>query len=160
MGDWLYDSYGDYIVSARRRMSDAWELLEDPTYRPDERRARERHLATACYLAGYAVECELKAYIICTVSTRCSFTEAIQRRRITGLGGRDGHNIGRLWRASTLDGALPPELREDLGTLTGRWSVDLRYRGRFDLPKSQVRERVKSVERLYGWLVERRREAE
>src|SRR5438270_7888255 len=54
----------DYIKCAPRRLKDAEELLELPTADPQRSDADRRHLRGSMYLAGYAVECLLKAYLI------------------------------------------------------------------------------------------------
>ena len=59
-----FDSETAYIKSGTRRLRDAEELLEPPTLDPKERGAETRHLSGAVYLAGYGVECLLKAYLI------------------------------------------------------------------------------------------------
>jgi hypothetical protein len=58
------DTIRDYRRSAQRRLEDAQELLEPRTWEPQRSDADQRHLRTAMYLAGYAVECLLKAYLI------------------------------------------------------------------------------------------------
>ena len=56
------DTIQDYRRSATRRLEDAKELLEPPTLDPQRSDADRRHLRGAMYLAGYAVECLVKAY--------------------------------------------------------------------------------------------------
>ena len=58
------DTIQDYKRSAVRRLEDAKELLENPTLNPQRSDADSRHLRGAMYLAGYAVECLVKAYLI------------------------------------------------------------------------------------------------
>ncbi len=58
------DTVQDYRRSAARRLEDARELLEPPTLDPQRSDADRRHLRGAMYLAGYAVECLVKAYLI------------------------------------------------------------------------------------------------
>ncbi len=58
------DTIQDYKRSAVRRLEDAKELLEAPTLDPQRSDANYRHLRGAMYLAGYAAECLLKAYLI------------------------------------------------------------------------------------------------
>lgn len=79
-----FDSIGDYVKAGPRRLADAKELLEQPTLEPDAPDAAHRHLRGAVYLAGYAVECALKAYIISRAPPAQRFLEAIERRRQEG----------------------------------------------------------------------------
>lgn len=58
------DTIQDYRRSATRRLEDAKELLQPPTLDPERSDSKRRHLRGAMYLAGYAVECLLKAYLI------------------------------------------------------------------------------------------------
>lgn len=58
------DTVQDYKRSAFRRLEDARELLEAPTFDPQRSDASRRHERGAMYLAGYAAECLLKAYLI------------------------------------------------------------------------------------------------
>jgi HEPN domain-containing protein len=56
-----YETLSDFKQSGRKRLADAYELLEPPTR--DKRRSRQ-HNDGAVYLAGYALECALKAFLI------------------------------------------------------------------------------------------------
>lgn len=58
------DTIHDYKRSAARRLEDAKELVEAPTFDPQRSDAEYRHLRGAMYLAGYAAECLVKAYLI------------------------------------------------------------------------------------------------
>ena len=58
------DTIQDYKRSAVRRLEDAKELLEPPTLDLTRSDADRRHLRGAMYLAGYAAECLVKAYLI------------------------------------------------------------------------------------------------
>ncbi len=58
------DTIQDYKRSAVKRLEDAKELLEPPTFDPQRSDADHRHLRGAMYLAGYAAECLVKAYLI------------------------------------------------------------------------------------------------
>ncbi len=54
----------DFVKSSPRRFQDALELMEQPTASGTRSDAATRHLRGAMYLAGYAVELLLKAYLI------------------------------------------------------------------------------------------------
>jgi hypothetical protein len=56
--------FSDYVKSAARRLKDAEELLQPPNADPQRSDADRRDLRGAMYLAGYAVESLLKAYLI------------------------------------------------------------------------------------------------
>ncbi len=60
----VHDRLSDFVKSGPRRLKDAEEMMEPPTADAARSDARIRHLRGAMYLAGYAVECLLKAYLI------------------------------------------------------------------------------------------------
>ena len=92
-----------WAAVATERQSDARAL--------SEQRAES---VGAAYLAGYAIECALKAYL--------------QRAGIRfPKAGREGHNLKGLWRAS---GFRLRDLADHAGTkgyFINCWSTDLRY---------------------------------
>lgn len=59
-----FDALSDFAKSGPHRLKDAEELMEPPTADAARSDAATRHLRGAMYLAGYAVECLLKAYLI------------------------------------------------------------------------------------------------
>jgi hypothetical protein len=65
-----FDSLADFVKSGPRRLRDAEELLETPTLFPHEAGSASRHLRGAMYLAGYGVECLVKACIIARAGER------------------------------------------------------------------------------------------
>ncbi len=72
------DRLSDFLKSGPQRLKDAEELMEKPTADAERSDADTRHLRGAMYLAGYAVECLLKAYLI--EQERCqSLTQARTR---------------------------------------------------------------------------------
>ena len=58
-----FDGISQLVKSGPRRGGGADELMQAPTLRPHEGDALTRHLRGAMYLAGYAIECLLKAYL-------------------------------------------------------------------------------------------------
>ena len=60
----IRDRLSDFVKSGPRRLKDANELMEMPTADAQRSDAKNRHLRGAMYLAGYAIECLLKAYLI------------------------------------------------------------------------------------------------
>ena len=59
-----FDRRSDYAKSGLHRLRDAEELMQTPTFLPNESGAKTRHFRGAMYLAGYGVECLLKSYLI------------------------------------------------------------------------------------------------
>ena len=59
-----HDGISEYLKAGLHRLRDAEELLQEPSIILKESGADTRHLRGAVYLAGYAVECVLKAYLI------------------------------------------------------------------------------------------------
>lgn len=80
------DTIKDYRRAATRRLEDARELMELPTLDSQRSDADQRHLRGAMYLAGYAVECPLKAYLIqqtnapTLIKARAALNEQRQRQ--------------------------------------------------------------------------------
>ncbi len=64
------DTARDYRRAAQSRFQDARELMQPPASDAERSDAARRHLRGAMYLAGYAVECLLKAYLIQQVNTQ------------------------------------------------------------------------------------------
>jgi hypothetical protein len=123
----------DYLKAAPKRLDDARELLEAPTWRADREDALHRHLRAAVYLAGYVVECALKAYIISRVPGARSFEEAVTRRRADGeadlhFTGRRAHDLRALRRATDLDPVLDrTETIRKAWARCQKWDPDWRY---------------------------------
>lgn len=80
------DRLSDFVKSGPLRLKDAIELMEMPSSDTQRSDAAKRHLRCAMYLAGYAIECLLKAYIIEYENCQ-SLTEAQERinnKRMSG----------------------------------------------------------------------------
>jgi hypothetical protein len=155
-----FDTLSDYLGAGRMRVVDAQELLQPPTFLPEDRAALTRHLRGAVYLAGYAVECALKAYII-TESETETFSEAISARCEAGenldFHGRRGHNLPLLMRASGLMPAVemdPVLLRAWQYCLN--WGPDERYK-RLWTGRMDARQRVMAMARVSEWIDEQRK---
>lgn len=155
---WHHDTYGDFVESGNRRLADAWELLEMPTWEPTAARADTRHLAGAYYLAGYAVECALKSYIICMEDTRLSLSQVIAKSEQGERLARDPHNLSRLLAATDLGGELATQadLQRCWGTVSGRWRTDLRYQRKLRPSRGEARKWVTAVDKLHRWIDSRR----
>lgn len=155
-----YDGISHYLKVAPRRVQDAEELLQHPSLNPNERGAEVRHLRSAMYLAGYAVECVLKAYLISHEPPAQSLAEVLKLRgergkRIANLLGYEGHNLVLLLSLTDLEASLDthPERKKDWGVCL-KWRSDWRY----DSTSPKVTDAevfVRSVRRLHDWVTAR-----
>jgi HEPN domain-containing protein len=152
-----FDRITDYIKAAPRRLADARELLQDPTYDRDAPDAQHRHLRGAVYLSGYAVEFALKAYIISRTPGCQTFAEARKLLNLD-LDGARSHNLRLLARATDLEGAL--------NNLSGvsqhwircwKWRPDQRYDGTHMTCKSDAKGIVDAAETIWRWVEQQRR---
>jgi hypothetical protein len=167
---WRYDRKTDYIKAGRMRLADARELLEAPTSSESAEEPRlphrgSRHLRGALYLAGYAIECALKAYIVAATGDSGSFTEAMDGRTSAGDSRlsqwrRQAHNLWFLWHVSELERRLEDEsIRRALpASLKGR--VEWRYAPTPFLSRAQAGEIIGAIRRVYSWINEQRRRLE
>jgi hypothetical protein len=93
----------DWLAVAKERASDAEAIHK-----------QYPNSVGAIYLAGYAIECTLKALL--------------QKRGISyPTSGREGHNLQGLWKAARFQFS---DLQDTQGTQTfflEKWSTDLRY---------------------------------
>ena len=152
-----FDGKFQFIKSALSRLKDAEELLEPPSRQPFVSDAGKRHLRSAMYLAGYSVECILKAYIITKVSNVETLSAAIQQRRKSGeiiadIQGSAGHNLITLLLLTDLD----IQIRTDKGAAKD-WAICLKWSSswRYD-PSEPEREQaeafVSAVRRFHHWV--------
>lgn len=97
------------------------------------------------YLAGYCVECVLKALILQATPT------GAQDGRLLAWRGRSGHHLEGLREDyRTCGGAIaPPEIARAFVTVNS-WSVDLRYRAG-QLPHRDAELFLEAVERIIMW---------
>ncbi|HCU34749.1 MAG TPA: hypothetical protein DGT21_04660 [Armatimonadetes bacterium] len=161
-----HDSVRDYAAVGPQRLADAYELLEQPTWENSADDAGHRHLRAAVYLAGYAVECALKAYIVSREfpgdrSGRRTLSETIVRRTQRGdapqLSGRRTHNLTLLLRASHLERAMEhnERIKRQWGMLL-KWDPDWRYNPRPYTDRSAARTLVDAAAALHDWISSRR----
>lgn len=128
------DTAEDWMAVANERGADAEALMST------------RSLSVGCvYMAGYAVECSLKAYL---------------QSRGTPLPSRGpgGHNLRALWLQS---GFQLADLRDTNGTKTffvDTWSTDLRYETRLDV-RMNLTDLMQGAKALSGWIQTRSRRA-
>jgi hypothetical protein len=103
----------------------------------------------AIYLAGYAVECVLKALILALVD------EHEQRQIIAQFRGNKAHDFGwlrMLYREN--GGANFPKEVVDAFTIVNAWRVDLRYNPRKEYP-GDTRAFFRAVDVVLKWADER-----
>lgn len=153
------DTIQDYRRSATRRLEDAQELMEPPTLDPQRSDADRRHLRGAMYLAGYAIECLLKAYLIQHMNTQtlaAALDTLNEQRRRRGLERVEnvarsaaGHRL--LYLLQLTD--LPYYPRYD-GRLWGRvaqWRSSWRYETD-PVPRIEAAEFLGDVQALVDWI--------
>ena len=83
---------------------------------------RENRTTGAVYLAGYTVECFLKALLLASVSPR------VRRELLGGFRGSRAHNVE--WLAGLYRRNVPMQVPNDVTRHLARvasWSTDLRY---------------------------------
>lgn len=122
-----------YYRAARQRFDDAQLLLN------------AGRTTGAVYLAGYTVECFLKAMILVGVAA------GLRRQLLDEFRGRRAHNIewlGTLYRRH-VDTAIPQDVARHLSRIA-LWSTDLRYATGV-LNKHKADEFMKSVIAITTW---------
>jgi HEPN domain-containing protein len=123
----------DWLFVAKERGADAEAIIKT---RPDS--------VGSVYLAGYAVECSLKAYL-----------------RAAGIpfptAGRGGHDLTALWRASGFS-------KRDIADINGSkvfylegWSTGLRYYTTHVYGGLRNEELLIGAKRVVGWLQQQAR---
>jgi hypothetical protein len=139
-----HDGYSEYVKAAQHRLADALELLEEPTYPGKSGNPQSRHLRGAMYLAGYAVECILKAYII-TRHPPCRTLVEVDPTLVAAA----GHGLDRLLVTSGLEAQLL-DRRQDWG-ICRSWTPDWRYNPQIP-SRGEALNFVQSAERIHRWL--------
>ncbi len=98
------------------------------------------HSIGAVYLAGYAIECSLKAFLQ-------------KQNRGFPKYGNEGHNLKGLWRASNF---RLSDLNDYNGSKTffiENWETDLRYQTELELNSGLTEEElIKGAKELAGWI--------
>lgn len=121
-------SFQDWIDTAKERAGDADAMLP----------ARNNSVGPA-YMAGYAVECMLKAYLKKT-------------NRPFPTRGKGGHNLRGFWRAA---GFRSSDLNDRTGAKTfflEDWDTALRYQSNIDELTHSTEELVTAAKQLTGWI--------
>ena len=156
----FHDTIRDYRRAAEQRLADARELMEMPTRDAERSDAERRHLRGAMYLAGYAVECLLKAYLIQhnNAPTLSAATVRLNRRR-KNQGLQPVRNIARTAAGHQI--AYLVELTDLPTTHTGydrglwgrvaAWQSAWRYESG-QVPPEEAREFLEDVEAAVHWI--------
>ena len=157
-----YDGHSELWKAAHGRLNDAWELMERPTRDPERSDAEHRHLCGALYLAGYAVECVLKVYVILLLDARIAppvrrWSEALrhlgERDDVPDLSGARSHNLRHLLVASELEPQLSGD--RDLNRVWGvcsKWDYNIRYAPHLRLKRAAVEERIQACDTVFNWV--------
>lgn len=162
-----FDGITAYVKVAPKRLEDAWELLEQPTWQSDASDAAYRHLRAAIYLAGYVIECALKAYIISREPPLQRFSEVINVRNARGenldFSGSRGHSLLALCNATDLDTRMDDndEIRQLWRVwFNGDWGPDWRYNPKDFTDRAGARGRIEAADRIYRWIDSQRKKEE
>ena len=91
------------------------------------------------YLAGYVVECTLKAYL-CKSGVR------------RPPSGRAGHNLRELWDAAGFRLADLPNRGEHAGFFVNSWSTSLRYETSLHSTGQTSAELILAAKQMSGWI--------
>ena len=124
-----------YYRVAYQRLGDAVALTAPAVRRP----------SASVYLAGYAVECMTKAWLI-------ELTPRSQRATLLrSLRGGYGHDLRRLWQDVHARGvSLPDDVRQRLAHLS-TWTVTMRYDPR-PVAGVDAENFVAETRRLLAWI--------
>ena len=149
-----YETLKDFQQCTRKRLADAYELLEPPSR--DQRRIRQ-HQDAAVYLAGYAVECALKAFLIQKAQRHDPGAQDLQSAAVAlgfGPSWLRTHDLERLRDAGDLSCAMLLPERKDF-SICLKWKPEWRYRGERIKTGVEPREFVDAMGRMCRW-IERR----
>lgn len=118
----------DWMAIAYERLADAEAIFKE---RPAS--------AGSVYMAGYAIECSLKALLH-------KRGIAYPRR------GQEGHNLGGLWKAS---GFNMSDIQDRKGTkafFIQEWSTDWRYEKSLATGGLDIKDLLDGARKLSGWI--------
>jgi len=156
-----FDGEADFGKAGPRRLADAERLMWDPPTGARLRGQRptpaQLHAGGAAYVAGYAVECALKAYIITKTPNAVALKAAMNTRKTRGdrpwdLGGSKGHNLQLLLSATDLGAHMDAEQGiKSAFAVCAKWSSDRRYDPRVVAPDT-ARAFVDAARRVSGWV--------
>ncbi len=145
------ETEADFRRVAPTHLANAFKLLERPLSDLCACTHCETHVLGAMYLAGYAVECILKAYLIRKLG-KTYWDDAVSELHQQGInvkGGR-GHSLQTLLNASELHLLMPPGIAAHYGTCN-TWAPDWRYTS---LAQAHVvgTQFAQAAERVYAWI--------
>ena len=155
-----FDGVSEYLKAAIQRLEDALELLQPPTRHPNRSDAGTGHLRGAMYLAGYALEFALKAYIIRgfgvqTLEQAIKIALLSKRRLMKRLNSADGHNLKLLLSLTDIEKQMDSDR-----TAKKNWAVCSAWNsaGRYDPSPVRAEDAkyfVEAVLQYYAWLMRR-----
>ncbi len=150
------ETESDYVQVAPRHVADAYKLLEPPPFDATTPGATTRHLAGARYIAGYAVECALKAYLINYTGTS-TFSEARAELKKRGVDVYAGfvHELTRLLNASDLDTSADPAVASQFG-ICAVWTTNWRYDPNTSLTEADALDFVDAASAVWRWVESQR----
>jgi hypothetical protein len=155
-----YDGHSELLKAAPKRMNDARELLETPSRDRYTSDAQYRHLCGAYYLAGYAVECALKVYIILLLDSRSAdrfarWSDVINHfgAKAQDLRGRRSHNLPQLRVIAELESQMDADqaMKEAWG-ICSKWDYNVRYKPDFMTNRESVTQFVQACGTAYDWV--------
>jgi len=145
------ETEADFRQLAPSHLANAYKLLERPLSNLCDCVRCEEHVHGAMYLAGYAVEFILKAYLIHSLG-KADWREVVKELKRQGIDvtGARGHSLPTLLKASGLDTSLPAGVSGDYGTCS-TWSSEWRYAS---VPRAHRvgTEFVQAAERVHAWV--------
>lgn len=157
-----YDGYSELRAAGPRRLDDAFELLEPPTRRAGSSDAGRRHLCGACYLAGYAVECILKVYIIRRLDLQgedrfVRWSEVIEHYGSMpdgpNLAGARSHSLDRLLALSGLAADLDTDREmKRHWSRCAHWDYNWRYLRDFRMSPEDAEAFVEACRVTHDWV--------
>jgi hypothetical protein len=157
-----HDGKSDLIKAAVSRLQDAERLLEISSASQRKPKGEKSHTRGAMYLAGYAIECVLKVYII-QAQRANTLTEAVSKLRaveqtrpnprdIPDLNSTAGHRLSVLLGLTDLAKYVEQDtaLRRDWN-LSFQWQSTWRY-DPHQPELEDAKEFVSAVRKVYNWI--------
>ncbi|MCE5240368.1 hypothetical protein LLH23_18030 [bacterium] len=153
------ETQAEYQLASQQQLRDAAELLQPPSLDPGGADAMTRHLVGAMYLAGYAVECGLKEFLLrrfgplVTPAPGTGVTfDQIQPHVDAALGKKlkDLHSLTDLWNATGLS-MRSTTMTANLGACA-IWRVDWRYRPPANRARVDAEQLVNAASDLVTWM--------
>ena len=152
-----FDHFSAYWKSGPHRLRDEEELLQQPTFMPAEQGADTRHLKGAVYLAGYGVECVLKAFIISRqrgCQTLAQARDSIRRKgnEIQDICTARGHDLQYLFHLTGLGIHMDVSRRKQFG-ICSKWKTSWRYDPNIPpMQREEAEEFVSSAKSIMIWI--------